>query len=144
MVSWRQRVLEHSPESYQNILKQAPFNVRASYSVMREWLRENAETLRRYDGISGSSAVQPQSTGPVPMDVDQTRAVSSFSSGKTGRANPKERATARMVKARAKERKATRARIRNHRPRRTVPRILWILREMGTQACRMQKTDCRW
>ena len=65
-------VLEHSPESYQNILKQAPSNVRASYSAMRGWLREYAETLRRYDGTSGTSAVQPQSTGPVPMEVDQT------------------------------------------------------------------------
>ena len=36
---------------------------------------------------------------------------------RTGRANPKERARARMVRARAKERKATRARIRNHRSR---------------------------
>ena len=99
-------VLEHSPESYQNILKQAPSNVRASYSAMRGWLREYAETLRRYDGTSGSSAVQPQSTGPVPMEVDQTRAVSSFSRlEKTGRANAKERASARMVRARAKERK---------------------------------------
>ena len=40
--------------------------------------------LRRYDGTSGSSAHQPQSTGPVPMEADQTRAVSSFSSGKDG------------------------------------------------------------
>ena len=38
-------VLEHSPESYQNILKQAPSNVRASYGAMRGWLREYAETL---------------------------------------------------------------------------------------------------
>ena len=68
-------VLEHSPESYQNILKQAPSSVRASYSAMRRWLREYAETLRRYDGTSGSSAHQARSTGPVPMDVDQTRAV---------------------------------------------------------------------
>ena len=65
-------VLEHSPESYQNILKQAPSNVRASYSAMRGWLSEYAETLRRYDGTSGSSA--HQAAGPVPMDVDQTRA----------------------------------------------------------------------
>ena len=70
-------VLEHSPKSYQNILKQAPSNVRASYSAMRGWLREYAKTLRRYDGTSGSSA--HQTTGHVPMDVDQTRAVSGFS-----------------------------------------------------------------
>ena len=75
-------VLEHSPESYQNILKQAPSNVRASYSAMRGWLREYAETLRRYDGTSGSSSHQTPSTGPVPMDVDQTCAVSGFSPGK--------------------------------------------------------------
>ena len=61
-------VLEHSPESYQNILKQAPSNVRASYSAMRGWLREYAETLRRYDGTSGFSSHQAQSAGPVPMD----------------------------------------------------------------------------
>ena len=36
---------------------------------------------------------------------------------KTGRANPKERARPRMVRARAKERKAKRARIRNNKPR---------------------------
>ena len=75
-------VLEHSPESFQNILKQAPSCVRASYSAMRGWLREFAETLRRYDGTSGSSSQQTRSTGP--MDVDQTRAVSGFSSGKDG------------------------------------------------------------
>ena len=80
-------VLEHSPESYQNILKQAPSNVRASYSAMRGWLREYAETLRRHDGTSGSSSHQAPSTGPVPMDVDQTRAVSGFSSGKDGKGN---------------------------------------------------------
>ena len=62
-------VLEHSPESYQNILKQAPSNVRASYSAMRGWSREYAETLRRYDGTSGSSSHQTQSTGPVPTEV---------------------------------------------------------------------------
>ena len=73
-------VLEHSPESYQNILKQVPSNVRASYSAMRGWLREYAETLQRYDGTSGSSSHQAQSTCPVPMEVDQTRAVSGFSS----------------------------------------------------------------
>ena len=44
-----------------------------------------AETLRRYDGTSGSSPHQTQSTGLVPMDVDQTRAVSGFSSGKDGK-----------------------------------------------------------
>ena len=63
-------VLEHSPESYQNILKQAPSNGRASYGAMRGWLREFAEKFRMYDGTSGTSAVQPQSTGPVPMEVD--------------------------------------------------------------------------
>ena len=78
-------VLEHSPERYQNIVKQAPSNVRASYSAMRGWLREYAETLRRYDGTSGSSSHQTQSTGLVPMDVDQTRAVSGFSCGKDGK-----------------------------------------------------------
>ena len=44
-------VLEHSPEAHQNILKQAPSNVRASHGAMRGWLREYAETLRRYDGL---------------------------------------------------------------------------------------------
>ena len=81
-------VLEHSHEAYHNILKQAPSNVRASYSAMRDWLREYAETLRRYDGTSGSTAHQPQFTGPVPLEVDQTRAVSGFSSGKDGKGKP--------------------------------------------------------
>ena len=80
-------VLEH--ESYQNILKQAPSNVRASYSAMRGWLREYAEALRRYDGTSGSSSLQTQPTGLVPMPVDQTRAVSGFSSGKDGKGKSK-------------------------------------------------------
>ena len=62
--------LEHSPESYQNILKQAPSNVRASYNALSGWLRKYAETLRRYDWTHGSS-YQTSSTGPVPMDVDQ-------------------------------------------------------------------------
>ena len=82
-------VLEYSPESYQIILKQAPSNVRASYSAMRGWLREYAETLREYDGTSGSSSHQTQSIGPVPMEVDQTRAVSGFSSGKDGKGKSK-------------------------------------------------------
>ena len=71
-------VLEHSPEAYQNILRQAPSNVRASYSATRGWLREYAEKLRRYDGTEGISTVPPQSTGLVPMEFDQTRAVSSY------------------------------------------------------------------
>ena len=77
-------VLEHSLEAYHNILKQAPSTVRASHHAMCGWLVEYPEMLRRYDGTSGSSAHQPQSTGPVLMEVDQTRAVSSFSSGKDG------------------------------------------------------------
>ena len=111
---WAATVLEHSPESYQNILKQAPSNVRASYSAMRGWLREYAETLRRYDGTSGSSSHQTPSTGPVPMDVDRTRAVSGFSSGKDGKGNPRERA--RMARAKARPRKVTRAKIRIRYP----------------------------
>ena len=82
-------VLEHSPESYQNILKQAHSNVRASYSAMRGWSREYAETLRRYDGTSGSSSHQTSPAGPVPMDVDQARRVSGFSSGKDGKGKSK-------------------------------------------------------
>ena len=104
-------VLEHSPESYQNVLKQAPSNVRASHSAMRGWSREYAETLRRYDGTSGSSAHQTVSTGPVLTDVDQTRAVSRLA--KTARGNQKERARARMARAKARARKVTRARIPN-------------------------------
>ena len=50
---------------------------------MRGWLREYAESLWMYDGTSGSSAYQ--TAGPVPMDVDQTRAVFGFSSGKDGK-----------------------------------------------------------
>ena len=110
-------VLEHSPKSYQNILKQAPSNVRASYSAVRGWLREYAETLRRHDWTSGSSSHRTQSTGPVPTDVDQTRAVSEFSSGTDGKGkNRRERARARMAKAKARARKVTRARIRSRYP----------------------------
>ena len=103
-------VLEHSPEAYQNILKQAPPNVRASYSAMRGGLREYAEKLRRCDGTAGSSVHQPQSTGPVPLEVDQTRAASGFSSGKDGGANPKGKSKDGKRKG---KRKARRARIRN-------------------------------
>ena len=55
-------VLQQTPESYQNILKQNPSNVRASYSAMRGWSPENAATLRRYDVTSGSSSHQTPST----------------------------------------------------------------------------------
>ena len=98
-------VLEHSPKSYQNILKQDPSNVRASYSAMREY----AKTLWRHDGTSGCSA--HQTTGPVPMDIDQTRAVSGLA--KTARGNTREWARARMPRAKARARKVTRARIRS-------------------------------
>ena len=100
-------VLEHSPESCQNILKQVPSNVRASHSAMGGWSREYAETLRRYDGTSGSSAHQTLSTGPVPTDVDQTRAVSRLA--KTERGNQKERARARMARAKVRARKVTKS-----------------------------------
>ena len=98
-------VLEHSPESYQNILKQAPSNVRATYFAMRGWLREYAETLRRYDGTSGSSLHQTPSTGPVPMDVDQTRAVSGFSSGKDGNGKSKGEGKSKDGKGKGKGKK---------------------------------------
>ena len=98
-------VLEHSPASYQNILKQAPSNVRASYSAMRGWLREYAETLRRYDGTSGSSSHQTPSTGPVPMDVDQTRAVSGLSSGKDGKGKSKAKGKSKDGKGKGKGKK---------------------------------------
>ena len=88
-------VLEHSPESYQNILKQAPSNVRASYSAMRGWPREYAGVLQ----FNHSRLVwYPWRS----IRHEQCR-VSRLE--KTGRANPKEGARARMVRARAKERK---------------------------------------
>ena len=96
-------VLEHSPESYQNIQKQAPSSVRASYSAMRGWFREYAETLRRYDGTSGSSA--QQTAGPAPMDVDQTRAVSGFSSGKDGTGKSKGKGKSKDGKGKGKGKK---------------------------------------
>ena len=98
-------VLEHSLESYQNILKQAPSNVRASYSAMHGWLREYAETSRRYDGTSGSSSHQTQCTGPVPMEVDQTRAVSDFSSGKDGKGKSKGKGNSKDGKCKGKGKK---------------------------------------
>ena len=91
-------MLEHSPESYQNILKQAPSNVRASYSAMRGWLREYAETLRRYDGTCGSSSHRTRPTGLVPMDVDQTRAASGSSSGKDRKGKSKGKGKSKDVK----------------------------------------------
>ena len=104
-------VLEHSSENYQNILKRAPSIVRTSYSAMRGWLREYAETLRQYDGTSGFSSLQSQSQGPAPMEVDQTRAVPRFPSGKGGRG----KARARMAKAKVKARRARKAKSRNSR-----------------------------
>ena len=98
-------VLEHSPESYQNTLKQAPSNVRASHSAMRGWSREFAETLRRYDGTSGSSAHQTVSTGPVPTEVDQTRTMSGFSSGKDGKVKSKGNCKSKDGKGKGKGKK---------------------------------------
>ena len=92
-------VLEHSPER-----KQALSNVRASYSAMRGWFREYAETLRRYDGTSGSSSHQTPSTGPVPMNVDQTRAVSGFSSGKDWKGKSKGKGKSKDGKGKGQER----------------------------------------
>ena len=106
-------LLEHSLESHQNILKQAPSSVRASYSEMLGWLREYAETLRRYDGTSGSASHQTQSTGPVPMDVDQTRAVSGISCGKDGKGKSTGKGKSKDGKDKGKGKKVTRARNRN-------------------------------
>ena len=68
-------VLEHSPENYQNILKQAPSNVRALC------VAGCVSTQRRCGDRTGLPQ-QTQSTGPVPMEVDQTRAVSGFHSAR--------------------------------------------------------------
>ena len=106
-------VLEHWPESHQYILKQAPSNVRASCSAMRGWLREYAETLRRYDGTSGSSSHQTPSTGLVQwMSIRPVQCLNSRLA-KTGKGNRRERARARMARAKARARKVTRARIRS-------------------------------
>ena len=88
-----------------NTLKQAPSNVRASHSAMRGWSREFAETLRRYDGTSGSSAHQTVSTGPVPTDVDQTRTMSGFSSGKDGKGKSKGNCKSKDGKGKGKGKK---------------------------------------
>ena len=69
---------------------------------MRGWLREHAETLRRNDGTSGSSSHQTQSTGPVPMEVDQTRAVSGFSTGKDGQGKSKGKGKSKDGKGKGK------------------------------------------
>ena len=42
-------------------------------------------STQRHCGATSGSSHQTQSTGPVPMDVDQTRGVSGFSSGKDGK-----------------------------------------------------------
>ena len=68
---------------------------------MRGWLREYAETFRRYDGASGSSHQTP-SAGPVPMVVDQTRAVSGFSSGKDGKRESKGKGKSKDGKGKGK------------------------------------------
>ena len=91
-------VLKHSPESYQNILKQAPSNVRASYSAMRGWLREFAETLRRYDGTKLNL-----------LDRCQWMlirlAVSGFSSGKDGKEKPEGESKSKDGKGKGKGKK---------------------------------------
>ena len=46
-------VLEHSPECYQNILKQVPSKVRASYSAMRAWLREYHAARNPFERFRG-------------------------------------------------------------------------------------------
>ena len=106
-------VLEHSLESYQNILKQAPSNVRASYIAMRGCY---VSTQRRCGGtmepldllrINHLRLVRYQWRSIRREQCQVSRLA------KTGSANPKERARARMAKARAKEGKARRARIRD-------------------------------
>ena len=109
-------VLEHSPESCQNILKQAPSSVRASVSAMRGWLREYAETLRRYDGTSGSSSHQTPSTGPVPMESIRLMQCLDSRLARTGKGHRRERARARMARAKERARKMTRAKIRSRYP----------------------------
>ena len=126
--------LEHSPESYQNILKQAPSNVRASCSAMRGWLREYAETLRRYDGTSGSSSHQTQSSGPVQMDVDQTRAVSGFSSGKDGIGKSKGEGKSKDGKRKGKGKKGDKS--KDEKPISKLEQF----QGLGKQACRLQAT----
>ena len=62
---------------------------------------------------------------------------------KTARANPKERARARMLSARAKERREEQGSETSDQDK-AVPEILRILREVGTQACRLKKTHRGW
>ena len=88
---------------------------------MRGWLREYAETVRRYDGTSGSSSHQTPSTGPVPMDVDWTRAVSGFSS-----------------RAKVRARQVTRVRIR-----RRCPNLSNSKGTAGIATNRDTSADCR-
>ena len=79
--------------------------MQASYSAVRGWLREYDETLRRSTGTSGSSSHQTQSTGPFPMDIDQTRAVSGFSSGKDGKRTSKGKGKSKDGKGKGKSKK---------------------------------------
>ena len=105
-------VLEHSTENYQNI--KVPSNDRALNSAMRGWLREYAETLQRFDGTSGYSSHQTQSTGPMPMEVDQTRAVSCFLSGKDGKKKSTGKGKNKDGKGKSKSKKSDNG--KDHKP----------------------------
>ena len=110
--------------------------MRASYSAMRGWLREYAETLRRYDGTSGPSSHQTPSTGPVPMDVDQTRAVSGLSSDKDGKGKSKGKGTSKDGKGKGKGKKGDKS--KDQEPiskREQFQGYCGYCDQMGTQTC---------
>ena len=93
-------VLEHSLESYQNILNQAPSNVRASYSAMR-----CGDTTGPLDLLR---------TKPNLLDQCQRRSIRLAQCqvsrlARTGKGSRKEWARARMARAKARARKVTRA-----------------------------------
>ena len=81
-------VLEHSLESYQHIPEASPFPC-ARIVQRNAWLvtriRRDVEEVRRDVGIFLRIKLMDQ----WPMDVDQTRAVSGFSSGKDGKGKSK-------------------------------------------------------
>ena len=132
-------VLEHSPENYQNILKQAPSNVRASHSAMRGWLREYAETLRRQYGTSGFSSQQTPSTGPVPMDVDQQCQDFTLAQALMPRARQKGRARAKVAKVKVRARRARKVRSRDRRTRMARSRDTADTAKSGGH----KRADCR-
>ena len=110
-------------------------------------LREYAETLRRYDGTSGFSSQQTQSTRPVPMEVDQTGAVSGFPSGKgcDGKGKAKGQGKSKDGKGRGKGKKVEKVeKGKEQKPTVKNDHFQGHCQKWWTQACPLQETRRSW